>query len=101
MPSRLSTLAAGTGGLHWTPGRRGRRGRPLGWGEHSGGFALADDPLYAVPEHGRGLKIIDAVTDNLQLTGNQGHGTTLHFEKTLEWLPGAAGRHLFHADGGS
>jgi serine/threonine-protein kinase RsbW len=70
-------------------------------GEHSGGFALADDPVYAVPEHGRGLKIIDAVTDNLQLTGNQRHGTTLHFEKTLEWLPGAAGRHLFNADGGS
>ena len=75
-------------------------GRRTG-GEQSDGFAHADDPLYAIPEHGRGLKIIDAVTDNLQLTGNQGHGTTLHFEKTLEWLPGAAGRHLFHADGGS
>ena len=63
--------------------------------------ALAGDPVPATAEHGRGLMIIDAVTDNLQLTGNQGHGTTLHFEKTLEWLPGAAGQHLFHADGGS
>src|SRR6202035_79417 len=44
----------------------------------------------AIGEHGRGLKIIDAVADNLQLTGNQRHGTTVHFEKTLEWLPGAA-----------
>jgi serine/threonine-protein kinase RsbW len=75
-------------------------GRRTG-GEQSGGFAPADDAVNAIPEHGRGLKIIDAVTDNLQLTGNQRHGTTLHFEKTLEWLPGAAGRHLFNADGGS
>jgi serine/threonine-protein kinase RsbW len=64
--------------------------------------ALTDDPVSAIAEHGRGLKIIDALTDNVQLTGNQRQGTTLHFEKTLEWLPGAAGRHLFAAaDGGS
>ena len=80
-----------------TAGVEGRRRT----GEQSGGFALADDPVYAIPEHGRGLKIIDAVTDNLQLTGNQRHGTTLHFEKTLEWLPGAAGQHLFSAGGSS
>jgi serine/threonine-protein kinase RsbW len=61
-------------------------------------FALGDDPVSAVAEHGRGLKIIDAVTDNLQLTGNRRQGTTLHFEKTLEWVPGAAGQHLFTAD---
>jgi hypothetical protein len=23
----------------------------------------------------------------------------VHFEKTLEWLPGAAAQHLFNADG--
>jgi len=65
--------------------------------EQADGFALAaDDPVSALGEHGRGLKIIDAVTDNLQLTGNKRQGTTtLHFEKTLEWLPGAAGQHLF------
>jgi serine/threonine-protein kinase RsbW len=68
-----------------------------GW-EQPGGFAFADDPVSALTEHGRGLKIIDAVTDNLRLTGNQGQGTTVHFEKALEWLPGAAGRHLFSAD---
>jgi serine/threonine-protein kinase RsbW len=70
-------------------------------GEQPDGFALADDPLSAIPEHGRGLKIIDAVADNLQLMGNQRQGTTVHFEKTLEWLPGAAGQHLFSAGGGS
>ena len=53
----------------------------------------------ATAEHGRGLKIINAVTDNLQLTGNERHGTTVHFEKTLQWLPGAAGQHLFSTDG--
>jgi serine/threonine-protein kinase RsbW len=60
-------------------------------------FGLGDDPVPADAEHGRGLKIIDAVTENLQLTGNR-QGTTLHFEKTLEWLPGAAGRQLLTAD---
>jgi serine/threonine-protein kinase RsbW len=69
--------------------------------ERLGGSALAGDPVPATAEHGRGLKIINAVTDNMQLTGNERHGTTVHFEKTLEWLPGAAGQHLFNADGGS
>jgi serine/threonine-protein kinase RsbW len=72
-----------------------------GFGEaQPDGFALTDDPLAAIGEHGRGLKIIDALTDNLQLTGNQRQGTTVHFEKTLDWLPGAAGPHLFNADDG-
>jgi serine/threonine-protein kinase RsbW len=64
-------------------------------------FALPDDPVSATAEHGRGLKIIDAVAENLQLTGNHRQGTTVHFEKTLEWLPGAAGQHLNNADGGA
>ena len=55
------------------------------------------DPAPATAEHGRGLKIIDAVTDNLQLTGDGRAGTTVHFEKALSWLPGAAGEHLFSA----
>jgi serine/threonine-protein kinase RsbW len=63
------------------------------------GFALTDDPVPAAAEHGRGLKIIDAVVDNLQLRSNERQGTTVHFEKTLEWLPGAAGQHLFRPDG--
>jgi hypothetical protein len=56
--------------------------------------ALAGDPVSATAEHGRGLKIINAVTDNMQLTGNERHRTTVHFENTLEWLPGAAGQDL-------
>jgi serine/threonine-protein kinase RsbW len=65
------------------------------------GFVVADRPVPVTAEHGRGLKIIDAVTDNLRLTGNQGRGTTVHFEKTLEWLPEAAGQYLLHADDGA
>jgi serine/threonine-protein kinase RsbW len=64
-----------------------------------GGFAVTDEPVPVTAEHGRGLKIIEAVVDNLQLTGNGRQGTTIvHFEKTLEWVPGAAGQHLFTAD---
>ena len=69
--------------------------------EWFGGGARAGDLVPATAEHGRGLTIIDAVTDNMQLTGNERHGTTVHFEKTLRWLPGAAGQHLFNADGDS
>ena len=62
--------------------------------------ALVGEPVPATAEHGRGLKIIDAVADNMQLTGNERHGTTVHFEKTLDWLPGAAGQRLFNAAAG-
>ena len=62
------------------------------------GFAVTDEPVPVTAESGRGLKIIEAVVDNLQLTGNGRQGTTVHFEKTLEWAPGAAGQHLFSAD---
>jgi hypothetical protein len=48
-------------------------------------------------EHGRGLRIIDAVADNLRLTGNG--VTTLHFEKALRWVPGAAGEQLLGRHG--
>ena len=50
----------------------------------------------AVPptaEHGRGLKIMDAVVDNLRLTGSP-DGTTVHFEKVLQYVPGAPGELL-------
>ncbi len=67
----------------------------------AGRIAVNGDPVPATAEHGRGLKIIDAVVDNLRLTGNGGKGTTVHFEKTLKWLPGAAAQHLFNAEGGS
>jgi serine/threonine-protein kinase RsbW len=65
------------------------------------GIALADEPVPVTAEHGRGLTIINAVVDNLQLTGNEREGTTVHFEKTLDWVPGAAGEHLFSSDGAS
>jgi serine/threonine-protein kinase RsbW len=70
-------------------------------GEQPGVSALIGNPVPATAEHGRGLRIIDAVADNMQLTANERHGMTVHFEKTLQWLPEAAGQHLFNADGGS
>ena len=79
---------------------QGQRDGHVSGTERPPGFPLADEPVAATAEHGRGLKIIDAVTENLQLTRNERQGTTVHFEKTLEWLPGTAGLHLFDADGG-
>jgi serine/threonine-protein kinase RsbW len=58
----------------------------------------AGGPAPLLAEHGRGLKIMDAVVDNLRLSGN-GQGTTVHFEKALEWVPGAAGEQLSRDDG--
>ncbi len=69
-------------------------------GEWADRVAVSSDPVPATAEHGRGLKIMNAVVDNLELTGNGRNGVTVHFEKRLEWLPGAAGEHLFQADGG-
>jgi len=62
-------------------------------------LAAADGPVPLYAEHGRGLEIMDAVVDNLRLTGDGQQGTTVHFEKALQWVPGAAGEHLFRADG--
>jgi serine/threonine-protein kinase RsbW len=58
----------------------------------------ADGTVPVTAEHGRGLKIMDAVVDNLRLTGSA-DGTTVHFEKALDWVPGAAGEHLFAQQG--
>jgi serine/threonine-protein kinase RsbW len=55
-------------------------------------------PAAMFDEHGRGLQIIDAVVDDLTLTANPRTGTKVHFEKKLDWLPGAAAEHLFVAD---
>ena len=67
----------------------------------AGAIAISSDPVPEYAEHGRGLKIIDAVADNLQLTGNESQGTIVRFEKTLQWLPGAAGQYLISTDTGS
>jgi serine/threonine-protein kinase RsbW len=56
------------------------------------------EPAPLTAEHGRGLTIIDAVTENLRLTGNGRAGTTVHFEKELDWVPGAPGAHLTGTD---
>jgi serine/threonine-protein kinase RsbW len=99
--SRDAEPAPDSGAAGNEDGRSGNGDGRWAGGEQSDGFALTDDPVSAISEHGRGLKIIDAVADNVHLTGNQRQGRTLHFEKTLEWVPGAPGRHLFKAGSGS
>jgi serine/threonine-protein kinase RsbW len=49
----------------------------------------------ALPETGRGLKIMSAVVDGLTLTGSRATGTTVRFEKALDWTPGALAEQLF------
>jgi serine/threonine-protein kinase RsbW len=67
-------------------------------GEPADEIALPSGPVPITAEHGRGLKIIDAVVDNMQLTSDERQGTTVHFEKTLQWVPGAPGEHLLSVD---
>jgi hypothetical protein len=35
----------------------------------------------------------------MRLNGNGRAGTTVHFEKALDWVPGAPGEHLLHGGG--
>jgi serine/threonine-protein kinase RsbW len=67
-------------------------------GEGAGTITADRGPVPPTTEHGRGLKIIDAVVDDLRLTGNGRDKTTVHFEKALQWVPGAAGELLFSGD---
>jgi serine/threonine-protein kinase RsbW len=60
-------------------------------------FTPPTGPVSPTAEHGRGLQIIDAVADNVRLTRNASDGTTVHFEKELDWVPDAPGRELFSA----
>jgi len=64
-------------------------------GDGAGITVPADVLTHPTAEHGRGLKIMDAVVDDLRLTGNGREGTTVHMEKILDWVPDAAGEHLF------
>ncbi len=87
-------------------GDAGGRDGAFGDGQETGAEraarrALAEEVVPVTAEHGRGLKIINAVVDKLRLTGDDRHGVTVHFEKALEWLPGAPGRHLFKAESGN
>ena len=50
------------------------------------------DEAMLMSESGRGLRIIDAVSDKMSLTGKD--GTTVHFEKILDWEPGALAEKL-------
>ena len=52
------------------------------------------DEATLLSERGRGLRIIDAVTDQMSMTGNGPTGTTVHFEKILDWEPGALAEQL-------
>ena len=58
-------------------------------------FTPPAGPVSPTAEHGRGLQIIGAVVDNVRLTQSTSDSTTVHFEKELDWLPGAPGRQLF------
>jgi serine/threonine-protein kinase RsbW len=69
-------------------------------GEQLAGLAAVTGSVPATAEHGRGLRIIDAVAENVQLRPNERLGATVHFEKTLDWLPEAPGQHLLQADSG-
>jgi serine/threonine-protein kinase RsbW len=58
-------------------------------------FMPPTGPVSPTAEHGRGLQIIDAVVDNVRLTRNRADGTTVHFEKELDWVDNAPGQQLF------
>ena len=60
--------------------------------------SLPGDEVPLAAEHGRGLKIMDALVDDLQLRSSTRNGTRVHFEKSLRWEPGAAGQHLSGTD---
>ena len=48
-------------------------------------FPLSDAVPPEGAEHGRGLQIINAVVENLKLSGHRQNATELHFEKPIEW----------------
>ena len=63
--------------------------------------ALRDQKLATLPGVQRitSTIVMKRIVDNLRLTGNRQQGTTVHFEKALQWVPGAAGEHLSRNDG--
>ena len=72
----------------------GRYGAKLLAGDKKAVMSEHVGPEAGTSEHGRGLKIIDAVTDELSLTGSGPAGTTVRFEKVLTWVPGAPAEQL-------
>jgi serine/threonine-protein kinase RsbW len=43
-----------------------------------------DEPVPSQDEHGRGLRLIHALMDRIDIVGNAGSGVTVHFEKFLK-----------------
>jgi serine/threonine-protein kinase RsbW len=77
----------------------GRYGAKVLAGDKKAVMSELAGPESGTSEHGRGLKIIDAVTDELSLTGCGPAGTTVRFEKVLTWIPGAPAEQLSAPDG--
>ncbi|WP_202638591.1 ATP-binding protein [Bailinhaonella thermotolerans] len=51
-------------------------------------------PEGEVPEHGRGLSIIKALSENVKLSSYRKNGSKVHFEVPLKWKEDAPGRRL-------
>jgi serine/threonine-protein kinase RsbW len=77
----------------------GRYGAKVLAGDKKAVISELGGPESGTAEHGRGLKIIDAVTDELSMTGSGPAGTTVRFEKVLTWIPGAPAEQLSAPDG--
>ncbi|MEU5876191.1 ATP-binding protein [Spirillospora sp. NPDC047279] len=58
--------------------------------------ALADST--ATAEHGRGLLIINAIAENLQIANRDHQGAIIRFEIPLKWQPGSPGDLLSHRE---
>jgi serine/threonine-protein kinase RsbW len=71
----------------------------LNTGHIASALPVAAETVPPTAEHGRGLQIMGAVVDNLRLSANLRDGTIVHFEKALDWVPGAVGQHLSGATG--
>jgi serine/threonine-protein kinase RsbW len=68
--------------------------------DHGHGSALLGlGDADAGSEHGRGLRIIRALTENLQIEYQRGDGAVVRFEKALEWAPGSPAQVLTGRDG--
>ena len=63
-------------------------------GSDAASIELDGKPAPLTAERGRGLQIMDAVVDGLSLTGDDEKTMTVHFEKALQWVPGAPGQQL-------
>jgi serine/threonine-protein kinase RsbW len=58
-----------------------------GRGFDAAGLAQTQSDQVATAEHGRGLQIIDALAENLQITNRRERGAMIRFEKTLTLAP--------------